>query len=106
MAPVLGGSSHLSQDSLVQNFGLGHAASGTVDILWPGGTRNRFYGARHHEMLTLPEIPCSYDTTARRADYDRCVHDALAGLRAARVIDRDLSARLEQSALTAYEHAH
>jgi cytochrome c peroxidase len=106
MAPILGGSSHLSQDSLVQNFGLGKAPSGTIDILWPGGTRNRLYGARHREILTLPEIPCSYDSTAGRASYKRCVQDALTSLRAARVIDRELSARLELSATIAYEEAH
>ncbi len=103
MAPVLGGSSHLSQDSLIQGFGLGQAARGTVDILWPGGTKNRLYNVEHGEKLRLPEIPCSYDTADDRATYEACVDDALAGLSAAGVIDSALQARLRSSAMLAYD---
>src|SRR5262249_34054530 len=41
MQPIVAGSSFASQDSLVADFGLGGARQGTVDILWPGGVRNR-----------------------------------------------------------------
>jgi len=50
--PVLGGSSYASQDSLEIGFGLGRAPHGRVDILWPGGVRNRLYRVRHGERIS------------------------------------------------------
>src|SRR5262249_60683079 len=41
MRPVMGGGSYGSQDSLEGTFGLGAATEGTLEVLWPGGTRNR-----------------------------------------------------------------
>src|SRR6185436_7643864 len=60
MSPVLGGSSHMSEHSLVQGFGLGIKGQGTVDILWPGGVKNRLGGVKNGERLTIPEVPCDY----------------------------------------------
>ena len=106
MAPVLGGSSHLSQDSLTQGFGLGGAAKGTAEILWPGGVRNRLYDVAHSERLRIPELSCSYDTSDGRLTYESCVDTALAELFTARLVDRALSSRLRSSALRAYDESH
>jgi enediyne biosynthesis protein E4 len=103
MAPVLGGSSHLSQDSLVQGFGLGEATKGTADILWPGGTKNRLYDVEHGERLRVPELPCSYDTNDDRATYEACVDSSLSGLQQAGMIDSVLRARMRSSAMRAYD---
>src|SRR5205085_9073605 len=43
MLPVLGGSSSLSQNSLVLGFGLGPARRGTLEGVWPNGVKNRRY---------------------------------------------------------------
>jgi len=102
MKPVLGGSSYASQDALPLLFGLGQASSGTVDVLWPGGVRNRFYGVRAGERLVLPEIPCSYaDAGLSVGEYRDCVRRALDDLEAAGVVDRTLRRRLLSSALRA-----
>jgi hypothetical protein len=106
MAPVLGGSSHLSQDSLTQGFGLGSASRGVVEILWPGGTRNRIYDVENGEGLSVPEIPCSYDTASARGEYAACVEDGLAELLTSGVVEGGFAARLRASALRAYDDAH
>ncbi|MEM8964409.1 MAG: CRTAC1 family protein [Acidobacteriota bacterium] len=100
--PILGGSSHVSQHSLERIFGLGDASLGVVEVLWPGGVKNRFYGIRPGERLTLPEIPCSYDTEDGILDYLACVIPALGELRDAGIVDQPLGARLLGSALLAY----
>ena len=114
MRPVLGGASYASQDSLVVNLGLGKAHKGTVEILWPGGVRNRFYGLRASERLVLPEIPCSYDGAWRsKHAYKRCVKKALKELSRAGIIKKRLKRRLMKSAMRAfrknrhgYDHEH
>jgi enediyne biosynthesis protein E4 len=103
MSPVLGGSSHMSQHSLVQGFGLGQATRGTVDILWPGGTRNRLYDMQASETLTIPEIPCSFSAPwPNRRAYRACVDNALAELVENGTIDASFAERLEKSALKAF----
>ncbi|GAB4194868.1 MAG: hypothetical protein Tsb002_26780 [Wenzhouxiangellaceae bacterium] len=103
MQPVLGGSSHLSQDSLAQGFGLGSARRGTLDILWPGGVRNRLYDVRAGERITMPEIPCSYDGDwSSPGQYIRCVNDALDELHQAGTLNRQQARRFRLSALYAY----
>ncbi|MEM6455244.1 MAG: CRTAC1 family protein [Acidobacteriota bacterium] len=106
--PVLGGASYASQDSLTLTFGLDQAWSAQVDVLWPGGVRNRLYGAYAGEKLTLPEIPCSFDADYEGGfrTYRACVRDALRDLRDAGVIDRGLRFRLEASAYVAYFAVH
>lgn len=101
--PVLGGASYASQSALEQHFGLGRAPWATVDVLWPGGVRNRFVFARHGETVVLPEIPCDPGGDWRRViDYARCVRGALAVYRDEGTIDRRHSARLFISALHAF----
>jgi hypothetical protein len=112
--PVLGGSSYASQDSLVMTFGLGTAAKGTLEVLWPGGVVNRLYNVAADEEITVPEIPCSIvnfdgglpvnaSPTARRNKYEKCVKESLKDLVRQHVIDQSFANRLESSALQAYQ---
>jgi hypothetical protein len=104
--PVVGGSSYGSQDSLTTVFGLGTASRGTLDVLWPGGTRNRLHNVQRNERLTLPEIPCSIDTDESLKKYTQCVAKALDRLEDEDVIDRRLQIRLLASAILAYLQEH
>jgi len=105
---VVGGSSHSSQHALRKVFGLGAANKGTLDILWPGGVKNRLYNIHEGSHVVLPEIPCSYDEDwPRKSDYVACVRQALSDLRAQGAIDNRLSGQLLSSAVRAYaEHGH
>ena len=51
--PIVGGSSFTSQHALDAHFGMNGAPTGTVDVQWPGGTRNRLYRVRAGERLVL-----------------------------------------------------
>ena len=105
MRPVLGGASYASQSSLKQVLGLGDASKGTVEILWPGGIRNRFYNLKKSEHLVLPEIPCSFDADWKRAKYyKRCVNRSLRQLQRSGIIDGQFKRRLRSSAMRAFYH--
>lgn len=108
LIPVLGGSSYASQNSLTVSAGLGAAATGTVDVQWPGGVRNRLYDVAASERVLLPEIPCSYDAPVSRIDYEKCVKESLKDLRHphADVLTHAQADRLEASALRAYDESH
>jgi hypothetical protein len=103
MRPVMGGGSYASQDSLEGTFGLGTATEGMVEVLWPGGTRNRLYNVHSTEQITFPEVPCSY--TAEWPDaaaYRGCVDRALDGLTGSGQLDKASASRLLESAVRAY----
>jgi len=101
--PVVAGSSYASQHSPELGFGLGSARRGTVEVLWPGGVRNRLYDVRAGERLVFPEIPCSFDDTSMRANqYAACVRDALGDLQGAGVLSHRDRARFLSSALRAF----
>ncbi|HHH44593.1 MAG TPA: CRTAC1 family protein [Gammaproteobacteria bacterium] len=103
MYPVTGGASYGSQDSLTVNLGMGRSHKGVLEVLWPGGVHNRFYGLRASERLVLPEIPCSYDADwGSRREYRHCVVTALRELAAANRLDHRLKHRLLASAMRAY----
>ncbi len=103
MQPVMGGSSHSSQHALEKVFGMGPRNRATVEVLWPGGTRNRVYGIRPGERLVLPEIPCSFDGDWRhRGRYVACVVRSLNDLVAAGVLEPPSKARFLRSALRAF----
>lgn len=111
MSPVLGGSSHTSQHSMVQGFGLGDKAKGMVEILWPtgnGGTKNRLYDVMAGETVTVPEIPCDYSKKwpGKKNQYSSCVNRALNQLYLRGVIDSTMSNRLRASASRAYDESH
>ncbi|SEQ98262.1 Repeat domain-containing protein [Nitrosomonas sp. Nm51] len=101
--PLLAGSSHASQNSLELLFGMGKAKKGTVDILWPGGVRNRLYDVATGERISIPEIPCSYDAQwENRRDYTNCVRQHLFQLKHSGLITIQQLVRLDRSARRAY----
>jgi hypothetical protein len=107
MAPVLGGSSHISQHSLIQGFGLGTKSKGTADVMWPGGVNNRLYNVKHGETLKLPEIPCDFKKTwPSKNAYKSCVNTALNQLVSAGTISSSYRDRLRDSAFEAYDDEH
>jgi hypothetical protein len=83
MHPVTDGESHASTNAREVNVGLGDAAKGTADILWPNpGTgkpvRNKLYDLKAGEKILFPEIPCSYDVVGQsEKDFNKCVKKAL-----------------------------
>ncbi len=99
--PILGGSSHASQNSLKQQFGLGTASHGTLDVLWPGGTRNRLYNIRAGNDVTMPEIPCSYDDNQHLKHYKKCVRNSLKELRRTGIITKKDAKQLYRSSIKA-----
>ncbi len=100
---VVAGSSHSSSHALRKTFGLGSARAGTLDILWPGGTKNRLYNVRAGEHITMPEIPCNYESRwKKRRDYKSCVSTALNTLYRMGHLDRKVKVRLYASAIRAY----
>lgn len=103
MQPVLGGSSLSSQDSVVQTFGLGDEDEGMLDILWPGGVRNRLYDIESREHIVFPEIPCSYDANWRNTgEYIRCLKTALGELKDQEILNKKDAGRFYKSALKAF----
>ncbi|NJL26742.1 MAG: hypothetical protein HC897_02135 [Thermoanaerobaculia bacterium] len=104
MVPILGGSSYASQDSLRANLGLGKETRGTVEVLWPGGVRNRLRGLRSGEKIVFPEIPCDLgDELVDRAGYVACLERALGELVAAGVLDTAARDRFYKSAFACEE---
>jgi enediyne biosynthesis protein E4 len=103
--PVLGGSSYASQNSLIATLGLGRQRRGTLDVLWPGGVRNRLYDVKAGEMVRMPEIPCSYDSDLSFRAYKRCVEKALGALIESGAIKGKMRCSLLSSALRAYREA-
>lgn len=106
MSPVLGGSSYASQHALAQTFGLGVEGKGTVEILWPGGVKNRLYDVVAGEKLTLPELPCDFSANVTKAAHLACVDAALDEIDGAGAIPHGLKSRLRESAKKAYQDAH
>lgn len=103
MQLVLGGSSHLSQDSLAQNFGLGSEDKGTVEILWPEGVRNRLYGINEFERIVFPEIPCSYTGEwEEKSKYVKCVEKAIEEVIEADMLNPKEAKRFRKSAIKAF----
>jgi len=109
MRPVVGGASYGSQDALEAVFGLGPAPAGApagyVEVLWPGGTRNRFYGVRAGERVVVPEIPCSFDAAWDGfADYKRCVDRAVIELVNGGALAAGHAPRVRHGAYLAFHH--
>ena len=103
MVPVVAGSSFASQHSLEAHFGMGKAHKGDVEVLWPGGVRNRLYRVNKFERLTLPEIPCSFDADwPTNGAYKRCLQRAFRDLRRADLLTEAEVARLNASMQRAF----
>ncbi len=101
--PIQGGSSHISQHSLETVFGFGESSSGTLEIIWPGGTKNRLTGVQPTERINFPEIPCSYDGNWESVDaFESCLEEAVAGLVALEIISQEEGNRFIDSNLQAF----
>jgi len=106
LRPVAGGSGFASQDALAQLFGLGHAETATVEVLWPGGGVDRLHGVRAGERIVFPEIPCDpEDPALDRRQYRSCVAGALKSLREQGLLPRSLAARFRASASRAWSES-
>ena len=88
LKPITAGASFASQHSLEANFGLGTTNSAQMDVLWPGGVRNRLYEIKKSERILFPEIPCTIDANAwvNLQAYKSCVKNALDELVSGQVI--------------------
>jgi len=107
MVPISGGSSYASQHSLEKVFGMSDRHLARLEVLWPGGVRNRLYRVRPGERLVVPEIPCSYDDTEKQHKvYRRCVKNALEDYYRRGIVDHRMQARLYASAMTAFSKFH
>ncbi|NEP00058.1 MAG: hypothetical protein F6K58_15530 [Symploca sp. SIO2E9] len=103
MQPILGGSSYASQDSLAANFGLGSESSGTVEVLWSGGVRNRLYDVEEFEQVVFPEIPVSFDGDYESLfEYETLVSDAISELVDSEVLTESEGERFLSSAVRAF----
>jgi hypothetical protein len=107
MKPVTAGSSYASSNSDVLSFGYAQARRGQVDVLWPGGVKNRLYGVKKNRTQVFPEIPCSYDDqTIHFSNYVRCVAKALHQVRREHVINLREKNRFFVSSVIAWFDAH
>jgi hypothetical protein len=89
ITPIQGGSSFLSQHSLEAVFGLGKENEATIEVLWPGGVRNRLAKVKKSTSVVFPEIPCSFaGQWDDEDDFEECVDDALEELQAASVLSK------------------
>lgn len=100
---VTAGSSYGSCHSLEKTFGLADAEVATVEILWPGGVRNKLYDVEHGERIVFPEIPVDYDSDLDRSDYEDIVAGVLSAFGDEGVISTDQVDPFLTSALRAYD---
>ena len=53
-----GGSSHISQNSVIAHFGLGNAAKiDKITVYWTGGNKQTISGSAINQLITITEIP-------------------------------------------------
>jgi len=106
LLPVFSSSSHATQRSLIQSCDLGNADQTKIEVLWPGGVRNRIYDVEPGERLLVPEIPCSYDDSDQTlSEYRSCVRGATSDLEKAGAISSEEAKRSLEDAERAYLEA-
>lgn len=99
---VHSGGTYASDHSRTLGFGLGSASFARVDVTWPGGVKNRLYGAYDGETIVFPEIPCSIDAGGSFNTYRKCVNRSLKDLRNAGAITNLQRKRFRFSAIIAW----
>src|SRR4029078_5013198 len=53
-----GGSSHISQNSVIAHFGLGNADKvDTITVYWTGGNKQTITNIKANQLITITEIP-------------------------------------------------
>lgn len=101
--PITAGSSYASHNSFTSHFGMAEADYGVIDVLWPGGVKNKLYGVKSGNIITMPEIPCSYESHLRDyRQYKSCVTGSLKQLHRYGVINKKESYSLKRSAMIAF----
>ncbi len=106
MNPIVGGASYASQNSLTAGFGMAAATGGSVDVLWPGGVRNRLDDVVAGEQLLLPYIPCSFDANWKNfGKFNSCLMQSLNEYKNAGHIDSAYRNRLRDSMRRAFDAA-
>lgn len=105
--PIMGGSSHLSQDAIEKNFGLGNSNVADVEIFWTGGVTNHISNVLFYNRLTVPEIPCDVKGTwSSFSEFSTCLHDALDELETLSVIDSQERATLLAGNINGFHKYH
>lgn len=103
MKPLVSGGSYASQHSMELLMGMGESKKATIEVVWPGGIRNRLYNAKHGEKIIFPEIPCSFaDQSLSKMDYKRCVRSHLNELHDSGHLTHKQSERFYKSAIKAF----
>jgi len=65
MREVIAGSNFLSQNPYVQHFGIGDHSEGDLEVVWPDGTHNMFFGlGASSEPYVLPRIDADFTDTS------------------------------------------
>ena len=107
MKPVLGGSSYASQHELTATFGMKDKVAGTLEVVWPGGTRTILYRVQAGEHLLVPELPVSYDDPNLTLDqYTHIIEEHLASLVNEGIMTRREARRIRGSAKWAFLQQH
>ncbi len=107
LKPVTAGSSYASTHSSDLTFGLGEASRARVDVLWPGGAKNRLYNVHAGTNVRFVEIPCSIDDQGLSfPQYVHCVNTALDDLRSAGVIGHGEKVKLRAGAIHGWHDEH
>ncbi len=105
--PIVAGCSHASQDSISANFGLGTELTGTVDVLWPCGVRNRLHDVKNGTRVLFPEIPVSIDDpTLSAEEYNNRVTLILEELVQKGIVTGDEADKFLTSAKLAFAEEH
>ncbi len=100
--PIVVGASYASAENIESIFGMGDAYQGTIEVLWPGGVKNKFFNVQQGEKILLPEIPCNYeDLSINFGEYLSCVNRAVNELMSAGKVNSFESLRLRDSAMKA-----
>ncbi|VAW73148.1 hypothetical protein MNBD_GAMMA13-479 [hydrothermal vent metagenome] len=103
--PIVAGASYASQDSSILTFGLGSENRASVEVLWPGGTKNRLYRVHKNEHVSFPEIPCSYDGQWNNFfEYYSCVKNSLNKLEKEGIIKNNKRRFLRSAVLAFFEY--
>lgn len=108
MQPIVAGSSYSSNNALEIGFGLGAATSGVLDVITPGGYKNRLYDVAASETVRFPLVPCSFDDPQfrNRGQYLSCVFEVLREYRREGAITHAEQNRFFNSARQAWNEEH
>jgi enediyne biosynthesis protein E4 len=107
LKPVIAGASYASMHSANLTFGLGEAKKATIDVLWPGGVRNRLVKVKDGKSIRMVEIPCSIDDqTISFQTYKWCVNEALGDLKQAGLISNKEKSALKKGAIKGWQDEH